>query len=148
MWHNEFACLKGVNPAMRRRGSALVEFALVAPILVMLILLMVQYGLVMNRMLTLSHAAREAARYAAVHPQDDEAIRGKARGAMRGRGHRPERMNIVIEPAQGSPDRKPGRPIKVTVQYDMRDELFIPTEFFGIRIINPVVIVEATAMIE
>jgi hypothetical protein len=57
-------------------------------------------------------------------------------------------MNIVIEPAQGSPDRKPGRPIKVTVQYDMRDELFIPTEFFGIRIINPVVTVEATAMIE
>jgi len=133
---------------MRRRGSALVEFALVAPILVMLILLMVQYGLVMNRMLTLSHAAREAARYAAVHPQDDEAIKGKARGAMRGRGHRPERMNIVIEPARGSPDRKPGRPIKVTVQYDMRDELFIPTEFFGIRIINPVVTVEATAMIE
>lgn len=148
MWHNGFACLKGVNPAMRRRGSALVEFALVAPILVMLILLMVQYGLVMNRMLTLSHAAREAARYAAVHPQDDEAIKGKARGAMRGRGHRPERMNIVIEPARGSPDRKPGRPIKVTVQYDMRDELFIPTEFFGIRIINPVVTVEATAMIE
>jgi hypothetical protein len=30
----------------------------------------------------------------------------------------------------------------------MRDELFIPTEFFGIRIINPVVTVEATAMIE
>ena len=56
---------------MKRRGSALVEFALVAPILVVLILLMVQYGLVMNRMLTLSHAAREAARYAAVHTQDD-----------------------------------------------------------------------------
>ena len=67
---------------------------------------------------------------------------------MRGRGHRPEKMNIVIEPAQGSPDRKPGRPIKVTVQYDMSDEMFIPTEFFGIRIINPIVTVEATAMIE
>jgi hypothetical protein len=148
MWHNEFACLKGVNQVMKRRGSALVEFALVAPILVVLILLMVQYGLVMNRMLTLSHAAREGARYAAVHPQDDEAIKGKAKGAMRGRGHRPEKMNIVIEPAQGSPDRKPGRPIKVTVQYDMSDEMFIPTEFFGIRIINPIVTVEATAMIE
>jgi len=133
---------------MKRRGSALVEFALVAPILVVLILLMVQYGLIMNRMLTLSHAAREAARYAAVHPQDDEAIKGKAKGAMRGRGHRPEKMNIVIQPAQGSPDRKPGRPIKVIVQYDMSDEMFIPTQFFGIRIINPVVTVEATAMIE
>lgn len=133
---------------MRKRGSAMVEFALVAPILVLLVLLMVQYGIIMNRMLTLSHSAREAARYAAVHPEDDEVIRGKARGAMRGRGHRPERMNIIVEPAQGSPDRKPGRPIKVRVQYDMSDEMFLPTEIFGIRIINPVVTVEATAMIE
>ncbi|MGQ9728553.1 MAG: TadE/TadG family type IV pilus assembly protein [Candidatus Fervidibacter sp.] len=133
---------------MRRRASALVEFALVAPVLVMLILLMIQYGIIMNRMLTLSHAAREAARYAAVHSEEDEPIRGKARGAMSGRGYLPERMNIVIEPAQGSPDRKPGRPIKVRVQYDMRDEMFLPTEIFGIRIINPVVTVEATAMIE
>lgn len=133
---------------MRKKGSALVEFALVAPILVLLVLLMVHYGIIMNRMLTLSHSAREAARYAAVHPEDDEAIRGKARGAMYGRGHRPERMNIIIEPAQGSPDRKSGRPIKVRVQYDMSDEMFLPTEIFGIRIINPVVTVEATAMIE
>ena len=133
---------------MRRKGSALVEFALVAPILVMLILLMVQYGIIMNRMLILSHSAREAARYAAVHPEDDEAIKGKARGAMRGRGHRPERMNIIIEPAQGSTNRKSGRPIKVKVQYDMSDEMFLPTEVFGIRIINPIVTVEATAMIE
>ncbi len=133
---------------MRRRASALVEFALVAPILVMLVLLMVQYGMVMHRMLALSHAAREAARYAAVHPEDDEAIREKARGAMRGRGYRSHRMNIVLEPAQGSPERRPGRPIKVTVQYDMSDEIFLPTQFFGVRIINPVVTVEATAMIE
>ncbi|MCS7187200.1 MAG: pilus assembly protein [Armatimonadetes bacterium] len=133
---------------MRKRGSALVEFALVAPILILLILLMVQYGIIMNRMLTLSHAAREAARYAAVHPEDDETIRGKARGAMRGRGYRQERMSINIEPAQGSPDRRPGRPIKVRVQYDMADEMFLPTRFFGIQIINPVVTVEATAMIE
>lgn len=133
---------------MRKRGSAMVEFALVSPILVLLILLMVQYGIVMNRMLTLSHSAREAARYAAVHPEDDEAIKGKARGAMQGRGYRPEKMNIIIEPFQDSPDRKPGRPIKVKVQYDMRDEMFLPTEIFGIRIINPVVTVEATAMIE
>lgn len=124
------------------------EFALVAPILILLILLMVQYGIIMNRMLTLSHAAREAARYAAVHPEDDEVIKGKAQGAMRGRGYRQERMNVIIEPARGSPERKPGRPIKVKVQYDMRDEMFIPTEIFGIRIINPVVTVEATAMIE
>jgi len=133
---------------MKKRGSALVEFALVAPILILLILLMVQYGIIMNRMLTLSHAAREGARYAAVHPEDDGAIRGKALEAMRGRGYRPERMSIQIEPAQGSPDRKSGRPIKVKVQYDMSDEMFLPTEIFGIRIINPVVTVEATAMIE
>lgn len=92
-----------MRAAVRRKASVLVEFALVAPVLVMLILLMIQYGIIMNRMLTLSHAAREAARHAAVRPEEDEPIREKARGAVRGRGYRPERMNIVIEPAQGSP---------------------------------------------
>ncbi|MCS7265522.1 MAG: pilus assembly protein [Armatimonadetes bacterium] len=133
---------------MRKKGSALVEFALVAPILIVLILLMVQYGIIMNRILTLSHATREAARYAAVHPEEDAAIRNKAIEAMRGRGYRQERMSITIEPTQGSPDRRSGRPIRVRVQYDMRDEIFLPTRFFGIQIINPVVTVEATAMIE
>ncbi len=133
---------------MRRRASALVEFALVAPILAVLILLMLQYGILMNRMLVLSHAAREAARYAAVNPQNDELIEGKARGAMRGRGHRPERMTITIHPPQGSSERRPGRPIRVTVQYDMQDELFLPSTFFGIRLFDPIVTVEATAMIE
>lgn len=139
-----------VNQAMRRRGSALVEFALVTPILVVLILLMVQYGLVMNRILILSHAAREAARHAAVRPQDDQGIRNRALGAMQGRRHNPSRLTITIEPAQSS-DRRTGQPIRVIVQYDMSDEIFIPTrffQFFRIQIINPVVRVEATAMIE
>lgn len=133
---------------MRRRASALVEFALVAPVLVMLILLMVQYGILMNRMLVISHAAREAARFAAVQPQDDGPIKAKAQTAMSGRGYRPDRLTIQISPPQGSVDRRSGRPITVTVQYDMRDEIFLPSNFFGIRLFNPVVTVSATAMIE
>jgi Flp pilus assembly protein TadG len=50
------------------RGAALVEFAIVLPLLMMLILGMFSGGLAYNRKLDMTHAAREGARYAATIP--------------------------------------------------------------------------------
>lgn len=44
------------------RGAAVVEFALVVPVLILLVLGIVEYGKAMNAQATLSSAAREAAR--------------------------------------------------------------------------------------
>lgn len=49
----------------RDRGAVLVEFALVFPILMMLLVGTVSGGMVMNRRLEVSQATREAARYGA-----------------------------------------------------------------------------------
>jgi len=49
-------------------GAALVEFALVLPILVMLALGIMTGGIVVNRKLDVSHATREGARYGATLP--------------------------------------------------------------------------------
>ena len=46
-------------------GAALVEFALVLPLLMMIVLGMVSAGVGYNRKITMTHAAREAARYGA-----------------------------------------------------------------------------------
>ena len=46
-------------------GAALVEFALVLPLLMMIVLGMVSAGVGYNRKITITHAAREAARYGA-----------------------------------------------------------------------------------
>lgn len=132
-----------------RKGSALVEFALVSPLIICLFLLMVQYGLIMNRFLVIVHAAREAARYAAVHPERDAPIKQRALDAMRGRiENNPNRVQVFVFPPEGSPERVRGRRITVKIQYDMSDELFLPSRFFGFQIFNPIVQVEATARIE
>ena len=48
------------------RGQALVEFALIAPIFVILIAGIIDFAMAMDRRITLQHAVREGARYAAV----------------------------------------------------------------------------------
>jgi Flp pilus assembly protein TadG len=55
------------------RGASLVEFALVAPILCLLLFGMITGGLSVSHKLDLSTAAREAARYAATLPDNQYA---------------------------------------------------------------------------
>ena len=60
-------------PGHRRRldgGQATVELALCLPVLLMAVLLVVQVGLVVRDQLRTVHAAREAARQAAVDPSE------------------------------------------------------------------------------
>ena len=50
------------------RGQALVEFALVAPLLILILLLVVDFGRAYMGWVQLNNAARVAANYAALHP--------------------------------------------------------------------------------
>jgi hypothetical protein len=52
----------------RERGASLVEFALVLPLMLMIIVGLVSAGAAYNLKITLTHAAREAARYATILP--------------------------------------------------------------------------------
>ncbi|KZE92013.1 hypothetical protein AVP42_02916 [Agromyces sp. NDB4Y10] len=61
----------------RRRhedGAAAVEFALVVPLLLIILLAIISLGWVFNQQLTLTQAAREGARIIAVEPDDAAAI--------------------------------------------------------------------------
>ena len=58
------------------RGQAMVETALVLPLVVLFLLAVVQVGLVVRAQVLVTHAAREAARAAAVDP--DPAAAGRA----------------------------------------------------------------------
>ena len=49
------------------RGAAAVEFAIVLPILVVILFGVIEFGIVMTKLVTYVSAAREGARYAAVH---------------------------------------------------------------------------------
>jgi Flp pilus assembly protein TadG len=52
------------------RGAALIEFAIIFPILAMLVFGMLTGGIVMNKRMSVTHATREAARYGATVPVD------------------------------------------------------------------------------
>ena len=49
-----------------QRGQALIEFALAAPLVLIFLLAIVDFGIAIDRRVVLQHAAREGARYAAV----------------------------------------------------------------------------------
>ena len=48
------------------RGQTIVEFALIAPVIFILLFGIIDFGMALDRRLTLQHAVREGARYAAV----------------------------------------------------------------------------------
>jgi Flp pilus assembly protein TadG len=57
-------------PARGDRGAVLIEFAVIFPLLAMLLFGMLSGGIVMNRKLSVTHSTREAARYGATVPID------------------------------------------------------------------------------
>lgn len=50
-----------------QRGQTLIEFALIAPLIFLFLFVIVDFGIAMDRRITLQHAVREGARFAAVH---------------------------------------------------------------------------------
>ncbi len=94
----------------RERGSAAVEFALVLPILFLLLLALVQVGVIARDSLVLTQASRAGAREAAVQGNKeavDEAVRAAAVGLD------PDRISVV---ATWNGAR--GAPVTVDVAYE------------------------------
>lgn len=95
----------------RRRGDegqAAVELALVLPLVVALLLAVVQVGLIVRDQVLVVHAAREAAREAAVDP-DPAAVR---RAAVEGSGLQASRLRVTMT-GRGAP----GSRVRVEVRY-------------------------------
>ncbi len=96
-------------------GQAAVELALVLPLVAALLLAVVQVALVVRDQVLVVHAAREAARAAAVDPSPEAARRAAVAGAPL----EPARLQLQL----GS-GRSPGEPVDVTVSY--RSPTFVP----------------------
>lgn len=77
----------GSNACARDRGehgAAALEFGLIAPILVLLVIGIIQFSLWFWAWQVGGHAAREAARFAAVHPCDTTGIQNKGKDRLSG----------------------------------------------------------------
>ena len=62
---------KRIASRVGEKGAAAVEFALIVPIFLVLVLGIFEFGRGFNIQVSLSEAAREAARYAAIHYADE-----------------------------------------------------------------------------
>jgi Flp pilus assembly protein TadG len=133
--------------AERRCGSALVEFALLLPVILLLSLLMIQFSLILNTVISLSHLSREGARYAAVSPGSDADIFSRIQ-SMTPPQLRYSDMKITVTPPESGGGRSLRQPITVTITYDMRKKLILPPKFLGLRIFSPEYTTRASAMIE
>ena len=92
-------------------GQAAVELALVLPFLALLALLLLQVALVVRDQVLVAHAAREAARAAAV-----DADPGAAReAALAGARLDPDRTDVRVDPLGGR--RRAGGRIRAVVRY-------------------------------
>ncbi|MGD0766430.1 MAG: TadE/TadG family type IV pilus assembly protein [Dehalococcoidia bacterium] len=58
------------NLKRAERGQTLIEFALVAPMILLFLFMIIDFGIAMDRRIVLQHAVREGARYAAVNGQN------------------------------------------------------------------------------
>ena len=65
------------------KGASAVEFALILPILMLLILGIIQFGFIFFHYISITHAAREGARWAALG-EDNASVRAKVKNSAPG----------------------------------------------------------------
>lgn len=116
------------HSSRRRRGAALIEFALVAVIFLTMLLGMLQFGIYLNVTNTLWNLSREGARFAAVQKPGtadaDLKIRNRIRDLLPPNINL-EDMNIEILPTNAAA-RTGGTPVEVRLTYDMQKKFFVP----------------------
>ncbi len=111
------------------------EVALLLPVVTVLLLAVVQVGLVVRDQVLVTHAAREAARAAAVDPQQATARQGAEAAARLD----PARLDVDL-----SGDTDPGGRLTVTVRYRSPTDVPIVGALMGDRTL----VAEATMRVE
>jgi len=122
-----------IDPGGASTGQATVELALALPLVMTLLLLIVQVALVGRDQVLVVHAAREAARAAAVQPNGDRA--GPAAAAAAAGPLDPSRLDVDVADADGTASS-----VRAHVRYRARTEVPL------IGLLLPDVTLEATAV--
>jgi len=98
--------------ARRERGAALIEFAFILPVLILLVLGIIDFGRAYGAKQAMIHATREAVRVYAVTQSSVEAFEAFQDGAT---GLDVSRMTVTIPPDDSC---QPGDPVTVSATYD------------------------------
>jgi len=104
---------------IRTKGQSIVEAALILPIIMLIFMGIIDFGLLFNNYMIIENASREGARYAAVGNSDSDvtAVINNATTFLDR-----TKLTTTIYPSQSM--RKKGDEISVTVEYE--NNLFTP----------------------
>jgi len=125
------------------KGQALVEFALLVPIFLILLFAIVDFGMGFYSWITVTNSAREGARIGAVLASEDD-IRDRVFDTA---GLPNEDTNLFVNVENAYPDGQPGESVVVKVDY--RFDLITPLAglmaFLSGDIIGPQLTLSSTA---
>lgn len=109
------------------RGQTVVEFALVVPWLVLMLVGIIEFGLVLNQYMVMTAAAREGARSAALGA-DDRAVTGVVKAAISSQNIDKSIVLVEINPSNA---RLRGNSVSVTVSYPLKTVTNVMNVFFS-----------------
>lgn len=93
------------------KGQSLVEFALVVPLVILILMAIIEFGFMFNAYITISNASREGARLGALGSNDTAVVTRVVDTSV---ALDPGKINVTITPA----NRSRGDMIRVQVNYD------------------------------
>lgn len=141
------------------QGQALVEFALVLPILVFFVFMALQVAMILGAYVSVIQLARHSARYVAVHAEmyDNEILAQAIEPNTPSNLDYNDFVSITIDAgvcdsgdSSTNPcsDRVAGDPVTVSLRYNAADLMFLPTTFFGFTIPTTLPDLSATMVVE
>lgn len=120
-----------------KRGQALVELALILPILIVILMGTMEFGRIFHSYLVITNASREGAR-AGVVGLDDTGIRTKVKDVATSLSLSDTQINIT----PGYSSRSRGVPLTVQVDYSVS----LVTPVLGVAVPNPFPLTASTTM--
>jgi len=95
-----------------QKGASSIEFALILPVLVMLMVGIFEFGMAYSNYIAITHAAREGARLAAVNQFSEELVRERAYPVT------PDSISLTYPYGNVH-----GEPVMVTIKYNKKIEI-------------------------
>jgi len=126
-----------VRSLKNQKGQAMVEFAIVLPILLLLVMGIFQFGMMLNSYITISNASREGARAGIIGSSDEEITQ-----LIIATSPVLEAPNLTVNITPNSDARKSGETLTVNVAYNYKLTVPIISSLFN----NVVVLKGQTSM--
>lgn len=99
----------------KEKGQSMVEFALVIPVLLLIVIGIIEFGFMFSSYLTLTNASREAVRFISLGGDDVSAILRANNVAV---NTDPNRMEINISPTSSNRSRGDSVTVEIIYAYD------------------------------